>query len=49
MKYMVIFAGMNGNNCLLHISSFLTALLLCVLTNAQPGWKVSQSQVSSRG
>lgn len=40
MKYMVIFAGMNGNNCLLHISSFLTALLLCVLTNAQPGWKV---------
>lgn len=40
MKYMVIFAGMNGNNCLLHISSFLTALLFCVLTNAQPGWKV---------
>ena len=40
MKYMVIFAGMKGNNCGIYLLSFCMMVLVSVSAYAQPGWTV---------
>lgn len=40
MKYMVIFAVMKGNCCLIYILSFFAVMLLPVSAGAQTGWTI---------